>query len=306
MNIEAIRRIAEKYDAKTTGDLGLLFTDLKTGETVTVNPDKELPAASTFKVFLLAEFLRQCEEGKYNLMDRHELKEAFVSPGSGVLCDLIPGMNLTLLDYARLMMMLSDNTATDYLYSLTGRDNIKNNVIDAFGLSRTKCDYPCKLLIETYFDPAHKKVAGERNWRNTDDYLCLTAENDSTSPNDMAKVLKMAYDKTLFSPWVSEQMIDIMKRCHTNSRIPRSCPVMWRLPTRPVPWTRLPTTAASSIPKRAITCSACSTTAIPPPRKSMTPTSRAASVTVCWLRFPRRSTPPTWNKGIKKAPRRGE
>ena len=224
MNIEAIRRIAEKYDAKTTGDLGLLFTDLKTGETVTVNPDKELPAASTFKVFLLAEFLRQCEEGKYNLMDRHELKEEFVSPGSGVLCDLIPGMNLTLLDYARLMMMLSDNTATDYLYSLTGRDNIKNNVINAFGLSRTKCDYPCKLLIETYFDPAHKKVAGERNWRNTDDYLCLTATNDSTSPNDMAKVLKMAYDKTLFSPWVSEQMIDIMKRCHTNSRIPKELP----------------------------------------------------------------------------------
>ena len=224
MNIEAIRQIAEKYDAKTTGDLGLLFTDLKTGETVTVNPDKELPAASTFKVFLLAEFLRQCEEGKFSLMDRHELKEEFVSPGSGVLCDLLPGMNLTLMDYARLMMMLSDNTATDYLYSLTGRDNIKKNVIDAFNLTKTKCDYPCKLLIETYFDPAHKKVAGERNWRNTDDYLCLTPTNDSTSPNDMAKVLKMAYDKTLFSSWVSEQMIDIMKRCHTNSRIPKELP----------------------------------------------------------------------------------
>ena len=224
MNIEAIRQIAENYDAKTTGDLGLLFTDLKTGETVTVNPDKELPAASTFKVFLLAEFLRQCEEGKYNLMDRHELKAEFGSPGSGVLCDLLPGMNLTLLDYARLMMMLSDNTATDYLYSLTGRDNIKNNVIDAFGLTKTKCDYPCKLLIETYFDPAHKVEAGERNWRNTDDYRCLTPTNDSTSPNDMAKVLKMAYDKALFSPWVSEQMIDIMKRCHTNSRIPKELP----------------------------------------------------------------------------------
>ena len=224
MNIEAIRAIAEKYDAMTSGDLGLLFTDLKTGETVTLNPDKELPAASTFTVFLLAEFLRQCEEGKYNLMDRHELKEEFVSPGSGVLCDLLPGMNLTLLDYARLMMMLSDNTATDYLFHLTGRDNIKNNVIDAFGLTKTKCDYPCKLLIETYFDPAHKVMEGERNWRNTDDYLCLTPTNDSTSANDMAKVLKMAYDKTLFSPWVSEQMIDIMKRCHTNSRIPKELP----------------------------------------------------------------------------------
>ena len=224
MNIEAIRAVAEKYDGMTTGDLGLLFTDLKTGETVTVNPDKELPAASTFKVFLLAEFLRQCEEGKFSLMDRHELKEEFVSPGSGVLCDLLPGMNLTLMDYARLMMMLSDNTATDYLYSLTGRDNIKNNVIDAFGLTNTKCDYPCKLLIETYFDPAHKVEQGERNWRNTDDYRCLTPTNDSTSCNDMAKVLKMAYDKALFSPWVSEQMIDIMKRCHTNSRIPKELP----------------------------------------------------------------------------------
>ena len=224
MNIQRIRAIAEQYNAKTTGDLGLLFTDLKTGETVTVNPDQELPAASTFKVFLLAEFLRQCEAGKYSLMDRHELKEEFVSPGSGVLCDLLPGMNLTLMDYARLMMMLSDNTATDYLYSLTGRDNIKNNVIDPFGLTKTKCDYPCKLLIETYFDPAHKVEEGERNWRNTDDYRCLTPTNDSTSCNDMAKVLKMAYDKTLFSPWVSEQMIDIMKRCHTNSRIPKELP----------------------------------------------------------------------------------
>lgn len=224
MNMEAIRAIAEKYDAQTTGTLGFAFTDLQTGESFFLNGDTELPTASTFKVYLLAEFLRQCEEGKFALTDRHELKAQFVSPGSGILDELQPGLNLTLLDYARLMMMLSDNTATDYLYSLTGRDNIKNNVIDAFGLSRTKCDYPCKLLIETYFDPAHKKVAGERNWRNTDDYLCLTATNDSTSPNDMAKVLKMAYDKTLFSPWVSEQMIDIMKRCHTNSRIPKELP----------------------------------------------------------------------------------
>ena len=224
MNIEAIRAIAEKYDGMTSGDLGLLFADLKTGEAVALNPDKEMPSASTFKVYLLAEFLRQCEAGKYGLMDRHELKEEFYSPGSGVLNDLLPGMNLTLLDYARLMMMLSDNTATDYLFHLTGRDNIKRNVIDAFGLTKTKCDYPCKLLIDTYFDRSHKVMEGVGNWRNTDDYLCRTPENDSTSPADMAKVLKMAYDKTLFSPWVSEQMIDIMKRCHTNSRIPKHLP----------------------------------------------------------------------------------
>ena len=224
MNIEMICKIAEKYDAETTGDLGFLFADLATGETVAINRDKEMPAASTFKVFLLAEFLRQCEAGKYNLMDRHILTEEFISSGSGILCDLIPGMNLTLLDYARLMMMLSDNSATDYIYGLTGRDNIQENVIEAYGLTNTKCDFPCKKLLSTYFDSTHKKAEGNGTWRNTDDYLCLTPENDSTSPADMAKVLKLAYENQMISPWVSEQMIAIMKLCHTNSRIPKDLP----------------------------------------------------------------------------------
>ena len=223
MNLQAIRAIAEHYQAKATGDLGVAFTDLKTGEGFTINGSKELPTASTFKVYLLAEFLRQCEEGKFALTDRHELKAEFVSPGSGILDELQPGLNLTLLDYARLMMMLSDNTATDYLYHLVGRDHIQKNVIEGFGLDKTKCDYPCKQLIAAYFDPS-KKLPGESRWLNTEDYLCTAAQNDSTSPENMEKVLRMVYDKALFSPWVSEQMVDIMKRCHTNSRIPKHLP----------------------------------------------------------------------------------
>jgi len=223
MNLQAIRAIAEQYQSKTTGVLGVAFTDLKTGEGFTINGSKELPAASTFKVFLLAEFLRQCEEGTFALTDRHELKAEFISPGSGILRELQPGLNLTLLDYARLMMMLSDNTATDYLYHLTGRDNIQKNVIEGFGLDRTKCDYPCKELIHICYDPS-KKLPGESRWLNTEAFLCTTDRNDSTSPENMEKMLHMAYDKTLFSPWVSEQMVDIMKRCQTNSRIPKHLP----------------------------------------------------------------------------------
>ena len=223
MNIEAIRAVAEKYRDSVTGDLGIAFTDMKTGEGFMLNADLEMPAASAFKVFLLAELLRQCEAGPMNLMDRHELKEEFYSPGSGVLVDLLPGMNLTLMDYARLMMMLSDNTATDYLYHVVGGENIRKNIIEPYGLSKTKCDYPCKLLIDTYFDSA-KKVGGERCWLGTEDYRCTTATNDSTSPADMEKTLRLMYEGKLVSPWVSEQMVDIMKRCHTNSRIPRYLP----------------------------------------------------------------------------------
>lgn len=224
MNMDAIRAIAEQYQASVTGDLGVAFTDLKTGQGFTINGDKELPTASTFKVYLLAEFLRQCEEGRFALTDRHELKEEFVSPGSGILDELQPGLNLTLLDYARLMMMLSDNTATDYLYHLVGRDSIQHNVIEAFGLDKTKCDYPCRLLIDTYFDEAKKQPGHPRSFRNTEDYLCTAARNDSTSPENMEKVLRLVYEGRLLSPWVSGQMVDIMKRCQTNSRIPKFLP----------------------------------------------------------------------------------
>lgn len=227
MNIKNIRAIAEKYRDSVTGNLGVGFTDLQTGESFSLMGDDEFPSASTFKVYILAELFRQAQEGKFKMSDRHVLTDEVKSIGSGVFFNLQAGLNPTLQDYATLMMIISDNTATDFLFDFVGRDNIKANVIDTLGLSKTKCDYPCKKLIALYYQTTGNETFADtvgKSYRNTPDYLCQTPENDSTSPNDMMKILRMVYDKKLFTPWVCDEMLNIMKQCQTNSRIPKYLP----------------------------------------------------------------------------------
>ncbi len=227
MKIDSIRAIAEKYRDSVTGNLGVGFTDLKTGESFSLMGDTEFPSASTFKVYVLAELFRQAQEGKFKMSDRHLLTDEIKSIGSGVFYNLQAGLNPTLQDYATLMMIISDNTATDFLFDFVGRDNIKKHVLDPLGLTNTKCDYPCKKLIALYYQSESEDTFSEsfnQSFRNTPAYLCQTPENDSTSPNDMMKIFRLIYEKKLFTPWVCDEMLNIMKQCQTNSRIPKFLP----------------------------------------------------------------------------------
>lgn len=229
LKLQDIRAVAEKYRDQVTGKLGVGFTDLKTGETFSLLGDDEFPSASTFKVYILAELFRQAQEGRFAMSDRHPLTEEVKSVGSGVLFNLGAGINPSLQDYATLMMIISDNTATDFLFKLVGRDNIVKNVLQPLGLSKTKCDLPCKDLIARYFeaDDIEALAAAEKagkSFRAGPYYLCQTPENDSTSPNDMMKILRLVYERKLFTPWVCDEMLAIMLQCQTNSRIPKFLP----------------------------------------------------------------------------------
>lgn len=226
MKIDSIRAVAEKYRGSMTGWLGVGFTDLQTGESFSLMGDDEFPAASTFKVFILAELFRQAQEGRFKMSDRRELTESFKSPGSGVLFNLQPGLTPTLQDYATLMMIISDNTATDVLFDLVGAGNIKEHVLAPLGLNKTKCDYPCKKLLSAYFGVDSLADFDETSvsLRGAPDFLCQTPQNDSTSPNDMMKILRLVYEKKLFTPWVCDEMLKIMKQCQTNTRIPKFLP----------------------------------------------------------------------------------
>lgn len=83
--------------------------------------DKRLfPTASTVKVFVLGAVLEACEKGRISLHDRIELREADKTGGSGVLCELEAGLVMTVQDAAVLMIVLSDNTATNLMIDLAG------------------------------------------------------------------------------------------------------------------------------------------------------------------------------------------
>lgn len=228
---DKIQNAAKEYSKKASGKLGFGYYDLETGESAFLNENAVFPTASVFKVFVLAELFRQLDKGMCSLEDRYELKDTVKVNGSGILITLKEGMKLTLYDYAMLMMIISDNTAADFLFNFTGRDNIKKNVLDALELNDTKVDLTCQRLLSQYgeFDPGKSWSENldkffSTDYRNTDWYLCKTEENDQTSPRDMVRMLKAVATGEWSSQSACDGMLDIMKNCQTNSRIPKYLP----------------------------------------------------------------------------------
>jgi len=71
---------------------------------------------------VIVELYRQALEGKINLDERYLLRETDKTLGSGVLQHLQEGLNPTIRDLAKLMMTLSDNTATDIIMKMLGQE----------------------------------------------------------------------------------------------------------------------------------------------------------------------------------------
>lgn len=80
---------------------------------VKLNENLPLFCASSFKVYVLAEFLRQMEDGKVQLTDKLVVSDEMRSPSSSVFEEL--SGNTTALIALEAMIMHSDNTATDLL-----------------------------------------------------------------------------------------------------------------------------------------------------------------------------------------------
>lgn len=86
--------------------------------------------ASTVKVPLMVELLRQVDRGLFALDDTHTLAAADKVPGSGVLLGLHDGLTLTYRDLLYLMITISDNTATNILIDRAGMPAVNAAIRD--------------------------------------------------------------------------------------------------------------------------------------------------------------------------------
>lgn len=229
MHIEQIRQILEHHAASVTAKFGIYFKDLVTGQEACLDADGVYPTASAYKVFVLAELLRQVREGTLRLDSRYPLCDLDKAIGSGVLRLMDDGLGATVRDYATLMMILSDNTATDFLFRLVGRENIIAHVLEPLSLTATKCDLTCTDSIAAYFDLPPKVrltfVNGKGpNLRNAPAYVGALEHNNETSPREIAKMLELFYRNQWQGPELDGLAMEIMKACQTNSRIPFHLP----------------------------------------------------------------------------------
>ena len=109
------------------GVMGYVIVDISSGERFERLPKETFPLASTVKLAILYELFKQTEEGKLKLDTVQPLDRRHVVGGSGVLNHLsAPAMSLR--DYAVLMVVLSDNSATNLLIDTVGMENVRKRM----------------------------------------------------------------------------------------------------------------------------------------------------------------------------------
>jgi beta-lactamase class A len=104
-----IEQIAKSVDT----NWGIYIRCLDTNEEVAINADRVMDTMSVIKLPLMVEAFRQIEAGKFSLDDRYSLRTSDRRPGTGILRRLEDGASLTIKDLLTLMIIVSDNTATD-------------------------------------------------------------------------------------------------------------------------------------------------------------------------------------------------
>lgn len=119
-----LRAIANGY----RGNVALFATDLRTGKTVAMNADTPVPTASVIKLAVLFEALKQVQAGTVHFNDKLTLKKDDQVGGSGVLAQFDTPLTLTLKDALTMMVIVSDNTATNLAIDHLGLDNIDRRI----------------------------------------------------------------------------------------------------------------------------------------------------------------------------------
>jgi beta-lactamase class A len=119
------------------GTVALYARNLDTGAEVAIDADRPVRTASTIKLPIACAVAQQVADGKARWDERLTLREASKVSGSGVLSEFADGETVSLRDAVRLMIVVSDNTATNLVLDRVGADAV-NDYLDTLGLTRTR------------------------------------------------------------------------------------------------------------------------------------------------------------------------
>jgi beta-lactamase class A len=168
----------QEIAARVDGVMGYAVLDLTSGERIGHLDHAVFPTASTIKIAIVYELFKQADEGTIHLDQIITLDRRMAVGGSGVLSQMgTPALSVS--DYAALMVMLSDNTATNVLIDLVGMENVTKRMA-SLGLKETR-------LRRRMIDPAAAR-RGDENV-STPDELVRLLEMLYTSRQDAAIAL---------------------------------------------------------------------------------------------------------------------
>jgi len=110
---------------KAGGEWGIYLEDLHTGEKLAIDANERFYAASIIKVPIMVAVFAEAYAGKLALERTVRLRREDLVGGAGVLQHMTPGTELSVQDLVTLMIIQSDNTATNILIDLVGAESIR-------------------------------------------------------------------------------------------------------------------------------------------------------------------------------------
>lgn len=136
------------------GHVAVFAHNLKTGQTASLDPDEPVKTASVIKMGILLDAAEQIRAGQASLSEKLVLTKENQVPGSGVLGQVTAPLALTLGDVLTLMVIQSDNTATNMAIDRLGLAHI-NSTLRAAGLKQT-------VLYKKVYLPAQGPVPADQ------------------------------------------------------------------------------------------------------------------------------------------------
>ena len=189
---------------KFPGAVSIYAKNLDTGATYDLRGDEPVRTASTIKLALMVESFAQVAEGRVKWSERQILKDDDKVSGSGVLHEMSDGVWLPLRDLVNLMIVVSDNTATNLLIDRFTADAV-NARMEKLGFKETRLMRKVRgdgtqLKPGQGFSAAGREPANERFGLGR------------SSPHEMVRLMEMLEKGEVVSPQASKEMLEILKR----------------------------------------------------------------------------------------------
>lgn len=161
--------------------------------------DEPFIAESIIKLPIMAAVFAAAAQGRFSLDERVALRQEDLVAGSGVLYRLTPGLLLTIRELVTLMIIQSDNTATNVLIDLVGTAQIEQTMQE-LGMERSR--FVRKLMI----------------------YPADCEDNNLVTAGDVARMLEMLAEGRYVSAGACEEMIAILKKQQFCDGLPSLLP----------------------------------------------------------------------------------
>ena len=197
--------------ANFPGHVSVYALNLDTGVSYGLKPDEPVRTASTIKLPIMIECFYQAEKGALQWTEPLSITGIEKVSGSGVISELSDNVQLPIRDLMHLMIVVSDNTATNLILNRITGDAV-NARMASLGLTQTR--NMRKILRGDAAMPAGITHEGAK------------PENQHwgigrSSPREMVTLLQKLYRGELVSAAASKEMLEVLKRQQDHNGIAR-------------------------------------------------------------------------------------